>query len=457
MPKTRGSWTTRFGFYLVAIGSACGLGNLWRFPYVVGENGGGAFVLLYILLALTVGLPLLIGELMLGKQTGQSILSVTNKLNSLSVTRIFRSIGFLSLLLSLVVLSYYAVISGWVLHFLMQFFFGIFRREGVSNDMLSSLMANGLLQVGLTSIHLLVSLLVIAKGVQQGLEKWIGTMMPLFAFLLLMLMFRSLSLPTGTDALRFIFYPDFSKLTYTSLLSALGHVLFTLSVGFGTMVTFGSYLREDEHVPTAGFRVTLADSFISLLAGLLIFPIFLNASDVPLIDPALLFDSLPRFLAQIPGGTLFGLAFFLCLYTAALGASIGLFEGIVSNLIDQKKGFTRTRASWLTGLIALLFATLPALSSSSLREVRFAGKTILESLDILLINWILPIAALGIAWVMQKSLSKENQAHEFLAANHINSSALYSHWRFAIKYFVPFVILLAFALQLFQLTLKIDS
>jgi NSS family neurotransmitter:Na+ symporter len=449
MPK-RGSWTTKFGFYLLAIGSACGLGNLWRFPYIVAENGGGAFVLLYLVLALSVGLPLLIGELIIGKTTRKSILSVTQAYKG-EGRNLYKWVSVVSVVLSFVILSYYAVVSGWVLHFVMQFTFALFRSSPLeSSDYLMTLMSNGILQVALASVHLILAWLIVTKGVQEGLEKWIGSMMPLFVFLLVILIFKSLSLDTSIDALRFIFYPDFSKLNYSSLISALGHVFFTLSVGMGTMVTFGSYLNEAEHVPTAGFRVTVADTLISILAGLLVFPIVLQASKSRLSDPTLLFEALPHLLNKSRTGNLFGLAFFVCLYIAALGASIGLFEVIVSNVVDTKK-LTRDKASLYTGWGALMLATLPAFSSNLLSQIKIGEKGVLEILDAVLITWILPLVAMGMSWVLHLSISERQKEHEFLGPENINSSSLYSHWKFVLKYFIPAIITCGFLLQLIGL------
>ncbi len=443
----RGSWGTKYGFYLAAIGSACGLGNLWRFPYVVGENGGGAFVLIYLFLAVVVGLPILVGELMLGRAYKQSILGVVAVIREKKKGP-FLWIGRFAVLLSLVVLSYYTVISGWVLHFLSQFFVAFFYSDSFSPS-IGFLVKNGWLQVGLASAHLLLAIVVVVKGLQDGLEKWIGYMMPLFAFLLIVLVFRSLSMPSAPDALRFLFYPDFSELKFSSIMNALGHVFFTLSVGFGTMVTFGSYLKSENHIPAAGFRVATMDSFISLLAGLLIFPIVLQASDIRLSDPYLLFESLPKFLLQMTGGKIFGFAFFLCLYTASLGASIGLLEVIVSNLIDHRK-MRRRKAAWVAGLSALLLALIPALSSTVFRNVRFGEKGLIEILDIILINYILPIVGLGITYCIYKGLTEAQKEEQFIKNSNLESVAMFKPWLLAIKYIVPGLILLGLFLQLLK-------
>lgn len=448
MSSKRGSWRTRFGFYLLAIGSACGLGNLWRFPYVVGENGGGAFVLIYVFMALAIGAPMLIAELMIGKNSRRSVIVATQQLSQ-KAGRGFRWAGRLAVILSIVVLSYYAVISGWVLHFMTQFFVSLFSPPEMvtAKTNLAALMSNGWLQLMLASAHLLITVVVVVKGVQEGLEKWISYTMPLFAVLVGILVMRSFSMPQTPEVLRFLFYPDFSKLTLSSLNHALGHVFFTLSVGFGTMVTFGSYMRESDHAPTAGFRVTLVDTAVSLIAVVMIFPVAFQASNVPLKDPALMFEVLPRYLLGIRGGTLFGLAFFACLYMAALNASIGLLEVVVSNWVDAQKKMERGRATWYSGFIALVLTIFPALSSSVFENVKVSGRSVIESMDSLLINWFLPMIALGILIAYNWGTSEKEKELSFVDKDKFVSYTMYPHWSFTLRWAAPSVILLGLFLQ----------
>lgn len=450
----RGAWRTRFGFYLLAIGSACGLGNLWRFPYVVGENGGGAFVLLYVFLAMALGAPLLISELILGKNSRKSVLVATQQLAP-RAGRFIPWVGRFAVILSVIVFSYYAVISGWVLHFLTQFLVALFSNsEGAAaKTNLEALMSNGWLQLMLASAHILITVVVVVKGVQEGLEKWISYTIPLFAVLVIVLLIRSFSLPSTPEVLRFLFYPDFSKLTLSSMNHALGHVFFTLSVGFGTMVTFGSYMRDEDHVPTAGFRVTLVDTIISLVAVVMIFPVAFQASNVPLTDPALMFEVLPRYLLGIRGGTLFGLAFFACLYMAALNASIGLLEVIVSNWVDSRKKMDRGRATWFSGGIALVLTMIPALSSSVFKEVRIGQRSLIESLDSLLINWILPMVALGLLIAYVRGTSDREKEVSFINKDKFVSYSMYPHWLFMLKWGAPAVIVISMIMQIIGFTL----
>ena len=453
--RRRSLWGTRFGFYLAAVGSAFGLGNLWRFPYITVENGGGAFVLVYVVMALAVGLPLLIGELMLGKITRRSVISATYRLakdDEISrATRDGKSGGAwmwtsrLAVLSCLLILSYYAVISGWVLHFLMQFFVSQLKTGAFDVEKsLSVLREHGGLQIALMSVHLLIALVIVGKGVQEGIEKWVSYSMPAFIVLLFILVMKSLSLPSAADALRFMFYPDFTKLTLFSPLDAIGHVMFTLSIGFGTMVTFGSYLNESTRIPGAGFRITAMDTVISLFAGLLIFPLLIGATFTT-TGPELLFQTLPRLLVDIESGFLFGMAFFICLYLAALGASIGLLESVVANLLDFTR-LNRAQATWLTGIVACLFGVLPALSTSVFHHFMIRGYGLLEVLDGILINGLLPVSALGVSIMMMRKLKRERLNEEFLNDDSEATEVLYSHWLFAMKWIVPTAIIASLGL-----------
>lgn len=446
---TRGAWRTRYGFYLLAIGSACSLGNIWRFPFVVGENGGGAFVLLYVFVTLVVGLPLLIGELILGRHSRKSVLVATQQIAETG-GQIYRWSGRFSVLLSLVVLAYYSVISGWVLHFIMQFIVAIF--TGQFRVGISSLMGNGILQWALASVHILITIFVVTKGVKDGIEKWISSLMPLFAVLVILLTIQTMSLPSSFQVVRFLFYPDFSKLTLSSLNHAIGHAFFTLSVGFGTMVTFGSYMNEKDHIPTMGFRVALVDTLVSVFAGLLVFPIAFQVMDRPLTDPALLFEVMPRFMAQLPGGTIFGLTFFVSLYLAALNASIGLLENTLSNWMDfSQKKIARSKAIWGVAAVVLCLSLFPALTNSPIGNMKLGETSLIETLDRLLINWFLPLVALFLLLTIQKGIKQKELERNFVNRDHPASLAMYSHWAFVIKWLAPGLILLGMLMQFIAL------
>jgi neurotransmitter:Na+ symporter, NSS family len=446
----RTSFKNRFSFYLLAIGSACGLGNLWRFPYIVGENGGGAFLLLYVFLALTIGQALLIAELMIGRFTGVSILAASKKISEQGKNKTYY-FGWLSLFISAVTLSYYSVISGWVLHYLTQFLVSFFQSDSsfyLKNISVGVLLQNSWLQFMLASVHLLVSVVIVVKGFGEGVEKRIASLLPVFGLLVVLLLVGSLSLDSTQQVLRFLFYPDFSKLNWSSLGHALGHVFFTLSLGFGTMITFGSYFKNEDHLPTIGLRVTIVDTLISLIAVLLIFPIAFSSSKQIATDPSLLFDVLPSFLSSFRGGILFGLAFFLFLWLAALNASIGLLETITANLTEIRPNIKRPMAASLTVIVILLMTVFPAFSGTFFKNTKILGRSVIEFFDSTLINVFLPIAVLGTVYIFFKTLNSADRRKLFINDNMPTSMIMYSHWIFFLRRVVPGVILLGLVMLL---------
>ncbi|MDX9731162.1 MAG: sodium-dependent transporter [Bdellovibrionales bacterium] len=444
-------WGTKFGFYLAAVGSALGLGNLWRFPFVTVENGGGAFVLIYIAFVLVIGLPILIGELMLGKITRRGSIAAFRKLEHDEEigegTRGTFGAGHLAALACLLVVSYYAVVSGWVLHFLMQFTFGGILSSGENVDTsLRLLKDSGLLQVALASVHILISLVIVVKGVQEGIEKWVGNIMPIFVVLLGILVVKSLASGQAIEALRFQFYPDFTKLTWYSPLQALGHVFFSLSIGMGTMVAFGSYLKPETRIPSAGFRVTTLDTVISLFAGLLIFPTIMGMS-MGGSGPELLFRALPRLLQGIDSGWFFGVVFFVCLYLGALGASIGLLEALVANVTEVFK-VSRERAGWVVGIVTVCGTIPPALSSSGLKSVTYHGYSLFALWDTVVVNVLLPIGVLAFCLALAKKLKAEPAIAEFVNDDSLVTQKLYSHWRFVVRFVIPAIIVISLSIAL---------
>ncbi len=459
---------TRLGFYMAAVGSAFGLGNLWRFPYIVAENGGGAFVLIYLALVFVLGLPIMIAELALGKISKSSLLAALSKLagqrymvreireNSTEpsprVQSILSRFGLFNLVITLIVLAYYAVISGWVLHYFMRMAVALIDPSRFHpDDALMVLLQNGWLQLLLTSVHLLIVAIIVAKDLEFGLEKWVGYVMPVFGVLLVILAVHSLRLESAGAALRFLFYPDFSKLTLASLGQAIGHVFFTLSVGFGTMVTFGSYLREKVYIPMAGFRVCMMDSIISLCAGVLIFPmVLIGGAQAPHAGPELLFQTVPHLVERLPGGLWFGLGFFLCLYLASLGASIGLFENVVANWREFRR-VPRSRGAYAVAVLCFIIAVGPALSSSVLRDVTIGHRNLLQSLDSALINWCLPIAALLISQAVIWHLKREAVEAEFTLPNQPGTVKVFRHWEFVLRYLVTPLVLCGLIMQAIEL------
>lgn len=454
--RSRGSWRNRYAFYLLAVGSACGLGNIWRFPYVVGENGGGAFILLYLFLCLTIGVSILIAEMILGQTKDASLLKITHQASKQTRKPLFW-FGRLSLFLSLVILAYYSVISGWVLHFITQFLVGLFRSDKakyLSTINMNVLNDNGLLQFALASVHLMISGFIVVKGITERFENILKIIFPVFTGLVIFLLARSLSMPSIDEVLRFLFYPDFSKLNLSSLGHAMGHVLFTLSLGMGILVTFGSYFKSEDHLPTIGFRVTIVDLVISIFAVLMVFPIAFTDSSQQMTDPGLLFESLPQLFMKFRFGEFFGLAFFVCLWVAALNASIGLLETLISNLSDRFLKTSRTRSAWLVVGVTLFITVFPAFSGTLFKNVKIFGQSVIENLDSLLIHYLMPIAALGGIIIFFKSLNEYDWKNKFVSSQSESSQMIVNQWVWILKWFAPFLIVLGLVLQIIALFLK---
>lgn len=446
MNRRRNSWKSIFGFYLLSVGSALGLGNLWRLPFVMGENGGGAFFLFYILFAFLIGLPLLIAELMLGQKLGQSALKATMEVSK-KTAKPFVIFGVLSVFLCLIVLSYYSMISGWVLHFLARFFTDLFVSDGALFSF-NVLQTHSWLQILLTSVHLLLVILIVSVGVQEGLEKWIRAIVPAFFVLVIVLLVRTLSLPDNGPIFRFLFYPDFSKVTWETMNRALAHVFFTMSVGFGLMVSFGSYLKSEEHIPTLGFRIAMIDVFVSIVALLFVFPVAFQATQSVQSDPILLFNVIPQYFQSLgSGGSFLGLIFFLCLYLASLNASLALMESLISNLQSLQPKFSRGLSVWVcSGFILFLTAVWVAAPGIGLQS---AGPKVLEVLDNVAVNWLLPVVALGLLLTFNFAFTDKEKSELFVDKSKSVSVIMESHWFFVIRWLAPALILVSLLLQAF--------
>jgi NSS family neurotransmitter:Na+ symporter len=454
MRNLRGTFDSRFGFYLAAIGSACGLGTLWRFPYITGKNGGGAFVLLYVFFVAAIGLPCLISELMLGKLTRKNIVGALRwKAWGVENSK-WKWFGYLGLLASIIVLSYYTVISGWVIHFIIQGILGRFTEAGSQPDLIiDRLMARGYLQILLGSVHLILVTNIVARGVQNGIEKTAKVFIPVLFFTIIFLTIHSLFLPGFPEAIRFLFYPDFSKLTGTAVIEALGHALFTLSLGFGAMVVFGSYLRPEIHIPSEAFYIAGIDTLLSLVAGILTFSIVFSSHVDSAVGPSLLFKTMPVLFGQLAMGYWVAIAFFTSLYFAALSASIALFEGLVSFFMDERK-LSRPQAAYRVASVIILLAFISAFSGSLFKHVKIGERGILEIIDQVIINWTIPIVALGLILFMGLRVPDSARKDEFVDTKSLVTVRLYATWRNTVKYVVPtllvFLILVQVLIWLFK-------
>ena len=401
MNAARGNWSSSFGFVLAAAGSAIGLGNIWRFPYTVGQYGGGAFVLLYLAFVALIGVPVLYAELSMGRSTQRSAVGAFKELMP---DTWWPAIGGLGVLCGFGILSFYSVIAGLTLSYLYMSAQGRFTGNpgGFSGEesaqVFAELTANPLATVALTAAFLLLTAWVVRGGISGGIERAARILMPIFFVILLILVVRSVTLAGAGEGLRFLFAFDFSKLNAAAVVSALGQALFSMSLGMGAMITYGSYLGRQENLPKAGITVAIFDTGLAMIAGLMIFPALFHAGAEPTSGPPLIFIVMATIFDTMPfGGAFFSFAFYGLLAIAALTSTISLLEVIVAYFVDEKE-WPREKAVWV--VTAACFA-LAVPSGLSLGGVDFftnlaGGTGFLGLANIVFGNYFLSVGAVGI-------------------------------------------------------------
>jgi len=439
-----GEWTSRWAFILAATGSAVGLGNIWKFPYITGENGGGAFVIVYLACIAIIGIPLMMAEVLIGRRGRQNPI---NSLKSLAEEELkssgWRWLGAMGILAGFFILSYYSVIAGQAMAYIPRTFFGVF--EGVTPDGAASihtaLVSDPERLLAWHTIFMLITMFVVTRGVQHGLEKSVRFMMPALFFILILLVGYAAN--TGeafTRSLHFLFEPDFSKLTANSILTAMGHAFFTLSLGMGAIMVYGSYLPKKTSIFQVSLTISIMDTCVALLAGLAIFPLVFANGMEPGQGSSLIFQTLPIAFGHMPGGQFFGGIFFLLLVFAAWSSAISLVEPIVAWLVENK-GMKRLNATCITGAIIWLFGLLTVFSFNIGQSWTLFGQTAFGLLDYLTANIMLPLGGLLIAlfagWVM-----KQNSTADELA---LGNGLVFKCWLFLIRYITPTAIIIVFA------------
>lgn len=432
-------WGSRLGFVLAAAGSAIGLGNIWRFPYLTGENGGAAFVLVYLLGVVLVGLPLLLNELALGRRGGRDVVGC---LRLLAPRTFWPVAGYLCLLCCFVVLSYYSVIAGWALAY------AVATALEVPLDFARFAASPGPVLVSF-AVFLGMTVAIVQSGVSRGIERWSRRLMPLLWLLMLVVLVRSLTLPGAEAGVRYYLQPDFSKLDGQVLLKAVGQVLFSLGAGWGLMVTYAAYLDRSHPLPRSALWVAGLDTGVALLAGLMVFPAVFAFGGDPAGGPALTFQTLPAVFAQMSGGAVIGALFFLLLVVAALTSTIAMLEVPVAWLVCEK-GLRRTTAACWVGAAAFLLGIPSALSLGGMRffsELRLAGQTgFMDILDqvfgtgLLLIISLLLSLFTGWCWTPQAAAAEVAQGAPRFLEGRLGRWRV-RLWAFFLRWFCPGLIL----------------
>lgn len=439
----------KFSFYMASMGTAFGLGNLWRFPYTVADYGGGAFVFLYILLAIFIGIPLVISEVILGKYLLQEGITINTMINRMTAPKViksfFKAMSWLPVLVAFGVLTYYSVLSGWSLHLITRSFASFAFDHPLRGELsFLSLKQNNVLQTLLLSIHLILVYLICVRGAQFGVTRWLSFVLPIFFIFLIFIGLRILSPQDLFVAAKYMIYPNFHMLTFESFSYVLGHVLFTMSLGFSIYVSFSVFLPQDQPSANSSSKVALIDTIISLCIGFIIFPVIIVSGYSGRMSEAL-FRAVPNFIEFEGLSPLVACLFYLCVFIAAVNASLGLVEGM---LYRTEKYFKLSRVKILS------FISLSSLVAGAL--VVFCNKKlsvhggVIETLDDLLINFILPFSALFFTLLTLTCVKKSFIEKEFDVEAAQENRTIYMTWRFFVSYILPVFMLVAIVLRLFD-------
>ena len=447
-----GQWSSRWIFILAATGSAVGLGNIWRFPYLAGENGGGAFVLVYLFCVVMMGIPIMMAEILLGRRGRKS---PVNTMHTLAAEEGLNSnwylLGWLGVIAGFIILSYYSVIAGWTIAFIFKTGMGDFIGSNADQTtaIFSELISNPVVLLFWHTIFMFLTIYVVSRGVKSGLEQAVKFLMPALFILLLIMVGYAMSTEKFFDGLSYLFIPDFDSLADKNLFSdvflpALGQAFFSLSIGMGAIMIYGSYLSKESSITFNCFVIALADTSVAILAGVAIFPIVFTYGLEPSGGPGLIFISLPIAFGQMPFGTFFGSLFFILLMFAAWTSSISLLEPAVSWLVENRN-MTRIKAAYIAGFIAWFLGLLTVLSFNHWAfEFTFAG-TIKENglfniFDILTSNIMLPLGGVLVAiftsWLMSRSSTIDELG--------VGDKNIYKIWRFIVRYIAPLGVIIIF-------------
>ncbi len=402
----RVGFATRLGAIAAAVGSAVGLGNIWRFPYEAGVNGGGAFILVYICCILVMGIPVILSEFIIGRSTHSNMKAA---LKRLSPGKKYYLFTYICILGSFIVIGFYSVVCGWIIEYLYQAVQGSLSGHTPQeySDMFSSLLESPLRCVGWTVLFLILNFVVMSRGIEKGIERVASTMMPLLFVILIIFCIKSLFLPDAGKGLRFLFYPDFSKLTMRGVLDAFGQAFLSLSIGISCLVTYSSYFKDDTSLTKDAATVAILDTLVAILSGVMIFPAVFSFGVEPTAGPRLIFEVLPSIFQQMTGGYIWALLFFLLVFFASLTSTISLSEIPITFLIEEHK-LSRPRAIAWTALFTFALAVLAALSFNALDDVKLWDKNIFDMMDYAASNIFMLIGglftAVYVGWILDRKV-----------------------------------------------------
>ncbi|WP_417832205.1 sodium-dependent transporter [Terasakiella sp.] len=430
--NTREQWGSRLGFVLAAAGSAVGLGNIWKFPYMTGQNGGGAFLIIYLALVFTIGLSVMLAEFAVGRAAQRNPIGAFAVLKG----KLWPVVGFLAVLAAFLILSFYSVVAGWTIAYIVKMASGAL--VGGADELgaaFGNFISDPVQPIIYHALFMGLTIAVVLGGVHDGIERACKVLMPLLFILLLVLIGRAVTLPGAEKGLEFFLMPDFSKVTAETFNGALSQAFFSLSIGMGAMITYGSYLNKKENLGKSAMWVTSLDSGVAVLAGLLILPAVFAFGFDPAAGPGLTFITLPAVFAQMPGGMFFGVLFFFLLTIAALTSAVSLLQPIVSYFSDEK-GWNPKIAAIVAGVTIFVLGIPSSLSLGVWSDFHIIGeKGFLDSMDYVASNILLPVGGILITifvgWVMADKMKEE------VTNNGEKSFPFLGAWLFICRFVAP--------------------
>lgn len=439
--KQQDQWASKLGFILATAGSAIGLGAIWKFPYIAGKSGGGVFLLIFLIFTIFIGLPILLAEFIIGRGSQKDAVSAYRFFAPNSK---WHSIGILGMITCFILLSFYSVVGGWILLYIGETLLGNLSNlsEVAYGETFESFIANPYYAILSQLVFMLITIVVVAKGVQQGIERASKIMMPALFIAFIILIIRSLTLDNVAEGLNFFLYPDFTNLNSKTILFALGQSFFSISVGVSVMVTYSSYLSKQENLPKSALTIVLMNIFISVLAGLAIFPAVFAFGFEPTEGPGLLFVVLPAVFDQMPFGGFFLLIFLLLFLFATLTSAFSMVEIIVA-AVTKGENRRRKRVTWITGILIFIAGIPAALSAGLLGNFTLFNLTMFDFSDYLVSNILMPIGALLIALFVGFKIPRKTLMNE-IQSGATYGKKIFAFWYLMIKYIVPIAIVIVF-------------
>ena len=446
---SRDSFGSRFGALVAMAGSAVGLGNLWRFPYLVGENGGAAFIIIYIILSFLICLPIFISEFVVGRRSQKNAFAAFRDLSDGSA---WRWVGLLTIIVPLIVLSYYSVIGGWSIDYLLKsltFSFTGGESQSAINTMFGDFVSSTWGPLAAHTAFMLVTTLIVVVGIKDGIEKFSKVMMPMLFVIVIGIAIYSVSLPGAKAGLDYLFKPDFSKIDAKTVAAALGQAFFSLSLGFGTIMTYASYVSKKENIMTQSAATAVSDLMFALIAGIAIMPAVFAFGISPQAGPGLVFQTLPYVFGQMPAGGIVAILFFIALIVAALTSSISMLEVAVAYLVEEKK-FTRVKACILLFVVCWAVGAVCTLSFGPLSHIQIGGGNIFDFFDNLSSNILMTLGSLLTVLFVGWRLKKTDVYDEFTNGGKLsrNAKAFGVLW-FLMRYVCPLAIIIIFISGIF--------